>query len=55
MTYGLETDSRRDSINNCVCMRKVREVASLNPFEVHGLKIEIRCVVNDERYCNIQQ
>lgn len=55
ITYGLETDSRRDGVNNCVRMRKVREVASLNPFEVHGLKIEISCVVNDERFCKIQQ
>lgn len=38
VTYSLETDGSRHSIQDCVRMRKVGKPASLNAFEVHGLK-----------------
>lgn len=41
VTYSLEADSSGDGIQDCVCMRKVWESASLNAFEVQGLKTDI--------------
>lgn len=38
VTHSLETDGSGDGIEDCVCMRKVREVSGLNALEVHGLK-----------------
>lgn len=49
VTYSLETDSSGNGIEDCVRMGKVREPASLNALEVHGLKTEIiTCAVNNK-------
>lgn len=47
-TYSLETDSRGDGVEDCVCMRKVREASGLYALEVHGLKKErwLTCAVS---------